>query len=75
MLAFMTNRLLRAARRLTGRLIWTHPNIAQTFRSQPPYVASFKQTWLSLLWGGEASARQLREAIAVSVSVSNQCFY
>lgn len=75
MVGYITSRLVRAARQLTGRLIWTHPNIAQTFRSRPPYQASFKKAWLSLLWGGEASARQLREAIAVSVSVSNQCFY
>jgi hypothetical protein len=29
----------------------------------------------SLMWGGEASTRRLRESIAVAISASNQCFY
>lgn len=66
---------VRATRRLAGRFIWTHPHIARTFRPRPAYLASFKKTWLSLLWGGAARRRQLREAIAVAVSAANQCLY
>jgi|GEM_PF-4239560 len=75
MFSFIKNGLVRATRHLARRFIWTHPHIAQTFRSRPPYQASFKKTWLSLLWGGEAESRRSREAIAVAVSVANQCFY
>jgi hypothetical protein len=71
----ITSILVRATRRLARRFIWTHPNIAQTFRCRPAYVASFKRTWLSLLWGGEAETRRLRESMAVAVSTANQCFY
>lgn len=67
--------LVRATRHLASRYIWTHPNIAQTFRCRPRYHASFKKTWLSLLWGGEADTRRLRESIAVAISAANQCFY
>ena len=75
MLNFITSTLVSATRKVTGRYIWTHPNIAQTFRSRPTYLASFKKTWLSLLWGGEADDRRLRESIAVAVSAANQCLY
>lgn len=71
----IANPLVRATRRLAGRFIWTHPNIAQTFRCRPTYQASFKKTWLSLMWGGEAATRRLRESIAVAISAANQCFY
>jgi hypothetical protein len=67
--------LIRATRHLLGRFIWTHPKIAQTFQSRPPYQASFKKTWLSLLWGGESDQRQLRESLAVAISAANQCLY
>lgn len=70
-----TSPLVRAMRRIARRFIFTHPNIAQTFRSRPQYMASFKKTWLSLLWGGAANRRRLRESIAVAVSTANQCFY
>lgn len=73
--SFITGSLLRAARRLAGRYIWTHPSIARTFRCRPRYHAAFKKTWLSLLWGGEARTRRLRESIAVAVSAANQCLY
>jgi hypothetical protein len=72
---FVMTALVRATRQLAERVIWTHPNIAQTFRSRPAYLASFKKTWLSLMWGGDASDRRLREAIAVAVSAANQCVY
>lgn len=72
---FFTDPLVRATRHLAGRYIWTHPGIAQTFRSRPAYQASFKRTWLSLMWGGEADTRRMREAIAVAVSAANQCLY
>jgi len=75
MLRWITNALSRATRQVAERIIWTHPNIAQTFRSRPRYLASFKTTWLSLMWGGEADARRSRELIAVAVSVVNQCLY
>jgi hypothetical protein len=65
----------RATRQLAGRYIWTHPNIVQTFGCRPTYQASFKKTWLSLMWGGEAGTRRLRESIAVAISAANQCFY
>ena len=66
---------VRATRQLAERLIWTHPNIARSFRCRPTYQASFKKTWLSLMWGGEAGTRRLREAVAVAISAANQCFY
>lgn len=71
----ITGPLVRATRQLAGRYLWTHPNIAQTFRCRPTYQTSFKKTWLSLMWGGEAGGRRLRESIAVSVSAANQCLY
>jgi len=64
-----------ATRQLAQRYIWTHPNIAQTLSSRPAYQASFKKTWLALMWGGEARTRRLRESIAVAVSAANQCLY
>jgi Carboxymuconolactone decarboxylase family len=67
--------LARATRQLAERYIWTHSSIAQTFRCRPTYQASFKKTWLSLMWGGEAGTRRLRESIAVAISAANQCFY
>jgi hypothetical protein len=70
-----TSVLVRATRQVAGRHIWTRPNIAQAFRCRPTYVSSFKTTWLSLMWGGDASRRRLRESIAVAVSAVNQCFY
>jgi hypothetical protein len=65
----------RATRQLAGDYLWTHPNIVQTFGCRPTYQASFKKTWLSLMWGGEAGTRRLRESIAVAISAANQCFY
>jgi hypothetical protein len=73
--SLITNALVRATRQLADRYIWTHPSIAETLRCQPTYQASFKKTWLSLMWGGEADTRRLRESIAVAVSAANQCFY
>ena len=67
--------LVRATRQLAAPYVWTHPSIAETFRCRPAYQASFKKTWLSLMWGGEAGTRRLRESIAVAVSVANQCLY
>jgi len=67
--------LVGATRKLTGSYIWTDPSIARTFRCRPTYQASFKKTWLSLMWGGEADTRRLRESIAVAISAANQCFY
>lgn len=67
--------LVRVARRLTEPFVWTHPSILATFRCRPAYQASFKKTWLALLWGGEVETRRLREAIAVAVSVANRCSY
>jgi hypothetical protein len=75
MLRWITNALARATRQVAERYIWTHPNIAQTFRCRPTYLASFKTTWLSLMWGGEVPTRRSRESIAVAVSVVNQCLY
>lgn len=75
MLSLITSATVRTARQLAGRYVWTHPSIAQTFRCRPTYQASFKKTWLSLMWGGESRRRRLREAIAVTVSAANQCFY
>lgn len=75
MISMITNGLVRATRKVAGRFIWTHPNIAQTFRCRAAYLASFKRTWLSLMWGGESETRRMREAIAVAVSAGNQCFY
>ncbi len=73
--SLITNALVRATRQLTGRYIWTNPSIARTFRCRPEYQASFKKSWLSLMWGGEADTRRLRESIAVAISAANQCFY
>jgi hypothetical protein len=70
-----TSLLIRAMRKVADRYIWTHASIAQTFRSRPTYLSSFKKAWQSLMWGGEASRRRLRESIAVTVSTANQCFY
>jgi hypothetical protein len=75
MLRLITSTPVRATRRLAERYIWTHPNIAETFRCRPTYHDSFKKTWLSLMWGGEADTRRLRESIAVAISAANQCFY
>ncbi|HET6878530.1 MAG TPA: hypothetical protein VFI31_00055 [Pirellulales bacterium] len=75
MRSLINNALSRATRRIAGRFIWTHPSIAQTLQCRPAYHASFKKTWLSLMWGGEANSRQLRESIAVAISTVNQCFY
>ena len=75
MRTLIANGLVRARRRLAERYIWTHPSIAQTFRCRPTYQASFKKTWLALMWGGEAETRRLRETIAVAISAANQCFY
>jgi hypothetical protein len=71
----ITSALIRARRQLAERYIWTNPSIAETFRCRPAYQASFKKTWLSLMWGGEVGTRQLRESIAVAISAANQCFY
>lgn len=73
--SFIPSPLVRATRRLASRYIWTQPNISQTFRCRPEYQASFKKTWLSLMWGGEAGTRRLRESIAVAISAANQCLY
>ena len=75
MRSVITSALVRARRQLAERYIWTNPSIAETFRCRPTYQASFKKTWLSLMWGGEAGTRQLRESIAVAISAANQCFY
>jgi hypothetical protein len=75
MRSLITNTLVRATRQLAERYIWTHPSIAQSFRCRPTYQASFKKTWLSLMWGGEAGARRLRESVAVAISAANQCHY
>lgn len=75
MRSFISSALVRVSRQVAGRYIWTHPNVAQTLRCRPTYQASFKKTWLSLMWGGEATSRRLRESIAVAISASNQCFY
>ena len=75
MRSLITSALVRARRQLAERYIWTNPSIAETFRCRPTYQASFKKTWLSLMWGGEVGTRQLRESIAVAISAANQCFY
>lgn len=75
MISVITSAMVRRTRQLAGRYIWTHPNIAQTFRCRPTYQASFKRAWLSLMWGGEADTRRLRESIAVAISAANRCFY
>ena len=75
MRSLITSAFVRATRQLAGRYIWTHPSIVETFRCQPKYQASFKKTWLALMWGGEPHTRQLRESIAVAISAANQCFY
>jgi hypothetical protein len=67
--------LVSATRQLAERYIWTHPSISETFHSRPAYQASFKKSWLALMWGGEAGTRRLRESIAVAISTANQCFY
>jgi hypothetical protein len=66
--------LIRSVRRLADRYIWTHPSIAATFKCRPTYLAGFKNTWLSLMWG-EPGRRRLREAVAVAVSAANRCVY
>src|SRR5262245_6412526 len=75
MSSLITSALVRTTRRLAGRYVWTNPSIARTFRCRPTYAASFRKTWLSLMWGGEADTRRLRESIAVAISAANQCFY
>jgi hypothetical protein len=75
MRSLIKNALVRTTRQLMDRYIWTHPNIAETFRCRPTYQVSFKKAWLSLMWGGEPATRRLRESIAVAVSTANQCFY
>lgn len=75
MISLITSAMVRTTRQLAGRYVWTHPHIAQTFRCRPMYRDSFKKTWLSLMWGGEARTRRLRESIAVAISAANQCFY
>jgi hypothetical protein len=75
MRSLITSTLARSTKQLAARYIWTHPNIAATFRCRPTYQDSFKKTWLSLMWGGDAGTRQLRESIAVAISAANQCFY
>ena len=72
---FIARKLVNVTRQFAERYIWTHPNIAQSFRCRPTYQASFKKSWLSLMWGGEAGTRRLRESVAVAISASNQCFY
>lgn len=71
----ITSASVHATRKLAERYIWTHPSISETFCSRPTYQASFKRAWLSLMWGGEAGTRRIRESIAVAISVANQCFY
>jgi hypothetical protein len=73
--SLITSAVVRATRQLAERYIWTHPSIAETFHSRPTYQVSFKKSWLSLMWGGEAGTRRLRESIAVAISTANQCFY
>ena len=75
MRSLITRTMVRATRKLAERYIWTHPSIAQSFRCRPTYQASFKKTWLALMWGGEAGTRRLRESIAVAISAANRCFY
>jgi hypothetical protein len=75
MRSLITTALVRTTRQLAERYIWTNPSIAETFRCRPAYQASFKKTWLALMWGGEAGTRQLRESVAVAISSANQCFY
>jgi hypothetical protein len=75
MRSLISSAMVHATRHLAGRYVWTHPNIAETFRCRPTYHASFKKSWLSLMWGGEAGTRRLRESIAVAISAANQCFY
>ena len=75
MRSLITSTMARATRQLAERYIWTHTSIAQSFRCRPTYQASFKKAWLSLMWGGEAATRRLRESIAVAISAANQCFY
>jgi hypothetical protein len=75
MRSLIAGALVRTTRQLAERYIWTNPSIAETLRCRPTYQDSFKRTWLSLMWGGEAGTRQLRETIAVAISAANQCFY
>ena len=75
MSSLISSALVRATRQLAGRYVWTNPSIARTLRCRPTYHASFKKTWLSLMWGGESDTRRLRESIAVAISAANQCFY
>ena len=75
MRSLITGAMVRTTRQLAGQYIWTQPNIAQTFRCRPTYLSSFKKAWQSLMWGGEADKRRLRESIAVAISAANRCFY
>lgn len=75
MRSLITGTLVHATRQFAERYIWTHPSIAQSFRCRPAYQASFKKTWLALMWGGEPGTRRLRESVAVAISAANQCFY
>lgn len=75
MLSLITSTLVRTTRQFAERYIWTHPNIAQSLRCRPAYQDSFKKTWLSLMWGGGAGTRRLRESVAVAISAANQCSY
>ena len=75
MRSLISSALVRARRQLAERYIWTNPSIAETFRCRPTYQSSFKKAWLSLMWGGEADTRRLRESIAVAISAANRCFY
>jgi Carboxymuconolactone decarboxylase family len=75
MRSLITSAIVRTTRQLAGSYVWSYPHIAQTFGCRPTYQASFKKTWLSLMWGGEAGTRKLRESIAVAISAANQCFY
>jgi Carboxymuconolactone decarboxylase family len=75
MRSLITRAMVRASRQLAERYIWTHPSISETFRCRPAYQAAFKKSWLSLMWGGEAGTRRLRESVAVAISAANQCFY
>jgi hypothetical protein len=75
MLSSITSALVGPTRQLVGGYIWTNPSIARTFQCRPTYHASFKKTWLALMWGGESDNRRFRESIAVAISAANQCFY
>src|SRR6185436_14137871 len=68
--SLITSRLVQATRQLVQRSIWMHAGISQTFSCRPRYQASFKNAWLSFMWGGEADTRRLREAMAVAISAA-----